>query len=125
VPRWKTLLILISSLKDFATSQLSRAEQLAFTEEFKYVIVTSSLLNERMSARSKSIGRAIDTTKPDISKVSHVWDMAGYALGAILLIGANRKTVQQWQSLGQVAPMAVTSTLSLSATFMLYRNIVS
>jgi hypothetical protein len=112
-------------LKDFATSQLSRAEQLAFTEEFKYVIVTSSLLNERMSARSKSIGRAIDTTKPDISKVSHVWDMAGYALGAILLIGANRKTVQQWQSLGQVAPMAVTSTLSLSATFMLYRNIVS
>lgn len=117
--------ILIRSLQDFATSHLPRAEQLAFTEEFKYVIVTSSLLNERMSGRSKSIGRANDTTKPDISKVSHVRNVAGYALGMILLIGANRKTVQHWQSFGQVAPMAVTSTISLSATFMFYRNIVS
>ncbi|KAG2182455.1 hypothetical protein INT43_007385 [Umbelopsis isabellina] len=109
--------------KDFATSHLPRAEQLAFTEEFKYVIVTSSLLNERMSVRSKSIGRANDTTKPDISKVSQIWDVAGYALSMLLLIGANRKTVQHWQSFGQVAPVAVTSTISLSATFMVYRNI--
>jgi hypothetical protein len=110
--------------QDFATQQLPRAEQIVFTEEFKYLIVTSSLLDDNISARSKSIARSIETSKADANNNHYTWSVASYAVGIILLLGANR-TTKHWGVFSGVIPISLTSSLSLSATFLLYRDIVS
>ncbi|GAB5591486.1 hypothetical protein Unana1_06386 [Umbelopsis nana] len=108
--------------KDLITPQLPRAEQIVFTEEFKYLIVTSSLLSENISMRSKSIARANEPSSSTMSNKPQNWDVAAYALGILLIIGTNRASLRHWPDMRRSLNTTITSSLSLSVTFMFYRN---
>lgn len=107
------------------TPRLPRAEQIVFTEEFKYFIVTSSLLNDNISMRSKSVSRSMEPSTNRVSNNRQNWDIAAYTLSMLLLLGVNRVSSKHWPDMRRAVHTTITSSLSLSATFMLYRNIVS
>jgi hypothetical protein len=98
---------------------------MAFTEEFKYLIVTSSLLNESVSVRSKSVARSNEPPPSSLSDHTERWNAAAYGLGFLIMIGANRASVNHLPGIRRTLHTTITSSLSMAATFMMYRNMVS
>ncbi|KAH8556291.1 hypothetical protein BGW37DRAFT_471852 [Umbelopsis sp. PMI_123] len=111
-----------SLIKDFIVTRLPRAAEMAFTEEFKYLIVTSSLLNESVSVRSKSVARSNEPPPSSLSDHTERWNAAAYGLGILIMIGANRASVNHLPGIRRTLHTTITSSLSMAATFMMYRN---
>ncbi|KAG2188848.1 hypothetical protein INT44_003988 [Umbelopsis vinacea] len=112
-----------SLIKDFISTRLPRAAEIAFTEEFKYLIVTSSLLNDNISVRSKSVVRMNEPSTSSMSEHVERWNAAAYGIGALVMVGANRTFANHLPNMRRTLHTTITSSLSAAATFMMYRNL--
>lgn len=74
--------------------------------------------------RSKSIARANEPSSSTMSNKPQNWDVAAYALGILLIMGTNRASLRHWPDMRRSLNTTITSSLSLSVTFMFYRNMV-
>ncbi|KAI9030716.1 Mysoin-binding motif of peroxisomes-domain-containing protein [Phycomyces nitens] len=108
-----------SLFHDTFSVSLPIAEETAFEEKFKYLIVTSPLLNEILSVHTKQhlaaeLPFSFSADRPS----SHVGTLATIA-GLLLAFGAERFV----QPKNQIMPVPVTITLSSSVSlFFVYRH---